>query len=475
MNREKQLIKNTMILAIGQICTKFVSFFLLPLYTYLLSPEEYGIVDLLNTFISLMIPLFFFQMNQAVFRFLIDARNDELEKKRLISTSIIILLVQSMLYSIIFILFSFMINNSYKYFLLTNVIVIMFANYFLQISRGLGDNILYSIGSLITGVGTIILNIVFIVIFNLGAYGILISTLIANVFCILFIFIKKKLYKYISINSYKKEKRNELWKYSIPLIPNQLSWWVINASDRTIISFMLNISMNGIYSAANKFSAIIITFFNIFNTTWSESASLHIKDKDCSEFFSNIFNASLKLFISICLLTISTMPFIFKFLITGQAYSSAYYQIPILLLSTVFNITVSLLGSIYVALKKSKEIAKTSIYSAIINIVINILLIKYIGLYAASISTLVAFASLTIYRFIDVQKFVKIDIDKKTILGSILMIAIILPTYYFKNFYVSIFGLIVTLCFSYYNNKQMLNKFIFILKWKTKSICKKFI
>ncbi|BCP62258.1 hypothetical protein SUT380_14460 [Streptococcus parasuis] len=77
MSREKSLIKNTAIVAVGQIGTKFISFFLLPLYTAVLTTYEYGITDLLNTYVSLLMPLIFFQADQAIFRFLIDYRQKE--------------------------------------------------------------------------------------------------------------------------------------------------------------------------------------------------------------------------------------------------------------------------------------------------------------------------------------------------------------------------------------------------------------
>ena len=94
MEREKKLIKNTIIVAIGQICTKFISFFLLPLYTALLSTKEYGIVDLLNTYISLLLPIIFLQIDQAIFRLLIDTRKNEdsKDKEELISSAIFLLL-----------------------------------------------------------------------------------------------------------------------------------------------------------------------------------------------------------------------------------------------------------------------------------------------------------------------------------------------------------------------------------------------
>ena len=240
------------------------------------------------------------------------------------------------------------------------------------------------------------------------------------------------------------------------MVPNQLSWWIITVSDRTIITYILGVGMNGIYSAANKFSSICTSLFNIFNLTWAESASMYIGDKDSSEYFSNIINTTLKLFIALCFGIIAFMPFVFSFLITGEGYADAYYQIPILMLSTVFSIAVSLFGSIYVALKKSGEIAKTSIYAAIINIVVNLLLIKFVGLYASSIATLVAYLAMSIYRYFDVQKYRKIKIDKKLILVSIITGSIIVLIYYIRNTYLCLIGGLISVIFALLYNKNLL-------------------
>lgn len=458
MKREKQLLKNTIIVAIGQICTKFISFFLLPLYTALLSTEEYGVVDLLNTYISLLLPLLFLQIDQSIFRYLIDVRKDEKSKKSLITTTLITVLVQALIFIVIYMIIAQFINNDYKYFLATNVVAAMISNLVLQISRGLGDNTTYSQGSLVSGAGAVILNVALIWGLRMGANGMLLATLLANILCTIFVFLKLKLYKYINTKCFSKDELKELWKYSIPLIPNQLSWWIINASDRIIVSYILGVAINGIYSAANKFSSICITLFNIFNMTWSESASMYIKDKDSNEYFSNIINVSIKLFVAICFGIIAIMPFAFKFLITGKDFAPAYNQIPILMLSTIFSIIVSLLGSIYVALKKTKEIAKTSIYAAIINITVNLLLIKFIGLYAASISTLLAYFAMSIYRFIDVQKYVKIKLDSKFIIISIQVIVIIVSFYYLNNIYLYTLGILLAIIFGWYYNKATIIK-----------------
>lgn len=465
-SREKQLVKNTGILALGKICTQFVSFFLLPLYTSLLTAKEYGIVDILNTYISLLIPLVFFQMDQAIFRFLIDARKDENKKSTLITTAIFTVSIQAVLYLLVYFVVSIFINNEYKYFLAVNVVASMFSNIFLQVCRGLGDNTNYSFGSLVAGISTILLNILFIAVFKWGAYGMLLATLFSNILCALFIFVRKKLYRYLNIKKYSKKQRKELWKYSMPLIPNQLSWWVVNVSDRTIITNMISLAANGVYSAANKFSGICTTMFNIFNMSWAESASIYINDKDSSKYFSDIINTSIKLFSSLCLMVIAFMPLCFKFLITGKQFESAYYQIPILMLATIFSIVVSLFGSIYVALKKSNEIAKTSLYAAIINVVINLVLIKLIGLYAASISTLISYLLMSIYRYIDVQKYVRIKLDNRFLIGAGLVSILIICIYYVRYIWLSLISIIVMLIYCYVVNKNVILKIFKVLKSK---------
>lgn len=465
MNREKTLVKNTAILTVGKICTQMISFFLLPLYTALLSTEEYGTVDLLNTLVSLMLPIVTFQIEQAVFRRLIDNREKDEEIKKIVSTTVCTILVQIIIYVVLFLLISPFINNDYKYFLLTNVMACIFSSIMLQISRGLGDNKNYAIGSFITASSTVILNVIFIVICRFGAYGMLMASLSGNILCSLYIFLVKKIYKYISIKKWDKQLLKTMWKYSLPLIPNAISWWIFNSSDRIIVTYFLGIGQNGILSASYKFSNLYITIYNIFNMTWTESASLHINDKDASDFVSSTMNVVLKLFTAICFGIIGFMPFVFPIMI-NEKFSDSYYQIPILMLATLFNVMVGLLSVIYIAKKNTKAVAKTSIMAAIINLIVNLGLIKFIGLYAASISTLVSYFAMAIYRYVDVQKYIKIKIDKKFLIVAFIMMPILLISYYINNLYLNIVMVLIVCLYALITNLKTLNIVLDFIKKK---------
>ena len=240
------MAKNTAILTVGKICTQLITFFLLPIYTGILSTEEYGTVDLLNTLVSLLLPIVTFQIEKAVFRELIEFREKEDKKKEVISTALFSIIVQCLVYILIFLIISPFINNKYKIFLATNVIAYIFASFFQQVSRGLGKNKKFAISSFISAIVTILANVIFLVPMKLGAKGMLLGNMLGQLVCTIYLVTALKLHKYISLKVFKLEVLKRILKYSIPLIPNSISWWIFNASDRLIVSTILGVGQNGI-------------------------------------------------------------------------------------------------------------------------------------------------------------------------------------------------------------------------------------
>lgn len=467
MSREKKLAKNTIIITIGKICTQLITFFLLPLYTGILSTEEYGTVDLLNTLVSLLLPIVTFQVEQAVFRELIEVRGKKDKESRIISSAVITVIFQCIVYLIIFALISPFINNHYKFFLATNVVANIFLSLLLQIARGFGDNKKYAFASFISALSTIVFNVLFLVIIKLGANGMLLGTMLGQIVATIYLFISLKLYKYLKVKDYKKDVIKDLWKYSLPLIPNAISWWIFNASDRVIASAFLGVNQNGILAASLKFSAVFITFYNIFNMSWTESISIAIKDADISDYFNRMFNIVLRLFTAMAVGMIACMPFIFPIMI-NEKFSAGYGLVPISIIGSLFNVVVGLISVIYVAEKNTKAIASTSIVSAVINIIVHLVLIRFIGLYAAVISTFVAFFVMSIYRLMDASKrYFKIKIDMKFIIQSLIALIFVFVSYYINNIYLNVFVVLFAVLFAIYINKD---SFDIIFKLFTKKL-----
>ncbi|WP_195837847.1 lipopolysaccharide biosynthesis protein [Anaerococcus porci] len=472
MNKNKELAINTLILTIGKICTQFISFLLLPLYTTFLSPNEFGIFDLLNTYVALLVPLFNWQFDNGMFRFMINYRNNKDIIKSFFSTVFIVNMGQVVLYLIFYILVQDFLTLDFKLYLALDVSINIILNTLLQFPRGMGDNSTYAFGSFVSATSIVILNVLFIVYFKLGILGMFLSTIIGKILTCIYLIIRMRLMEYFSFRKFKKNVFKEVLKYSLPLVPNQLCWWVIDASDRTIISIFIGIAANGIYSVANKFSGLFVTFYNIFHLSWTESVSLHIKDEDSQEYITGVINSSLSFFASVCFGIIVILPFVFNIFV-NENYKASYNQIPILLVAVLFQVIVGLYSVIYTAYKKSVEIMKTSIYSAIINIVTNLIMIKFIGLYAASFSTLIAYMTMAIYRYFHVRKYINIRIEKKLFLLISIMGTVSILSYYLRILIIHIIAFLIIVILAAIINQKLLNNLLVTLKHFFKNIKKR--
>lgn len=455
MNKKKELVKNTFIIFLGKFSTQFLTFFLLPLYTKFLDSSDYGTIDLIMTYVTLFVPIITIQYEMGTFRYLIDNRKNKTKQYEIIYNSLTFFLRLIVFCLMISIVISLFIDIKNFYLIIFCIISMMLSNLFMQIARGLGKNIDYSISCFLIGLMNIIFNIILIIPLKMGGTSILISSGISNLVGTLFLFVRLMLFKCIKREYKNKEVSRKILKYSWPLVPNTISWWLINASDRTIVTWLISSAANGIYSISTKFSAIISSILNIFNLSWTESASLHIDDDDRDEFFSGVNDQILRLMSSMCILLIAFMPILFIIFI-NKKYIAAYQYIPINIVASFFNCIVSVYSSIYVAKKMTKQVAMTSFLAAVINIGVDFYLIKFIGLYAASISTAVAYIVMAIYRSIDLRKFVKIKYDKKLILIIVIFFITSILFYYQDNVFFKIINMFIAIVYLIVINRHLL-------------------
>lgn len=456
MSKKTALMKNTIIIFCGKVCTQLISFFLLPLYTGYLSTNDYGIYDLITTYVTLLVPIITLELEMSIFRYLVDSRGKSKETKRLISNDFFILMISLTMFILLYIVFTHFIQINFRWLILVDIIICTLSGNFLQVARGFGRTLDFSISCIITGAFTIVSNIFLITVLHLGAMGMVISMALANGLGALYLFVRLKLYKLINFKLVDKSLIKDMYRYSIPLVPNGISWWIVNVSDRSIISWVFGASFNGIYAVSNKFPTILSSLLGVFNLSWSESTALHINSPDRDEFFSDICNTVTKLFTSLGVGMVACMPFVFPILINSK-YNAAFYQIPILILGAVFNVTICLYSGIYIAKKMTKQVAEVTVMGAIINILVNILFIKEIGLYAASISTALSYFIMMVYRHFDLKKYVNIKYEKGLLIKTVLIFTFSIVLYYQKNMILNIINLLIVVIYAIWMNRDFLN------------------
>ena len=433
MNQYKSLIKNSFLFAIGSIGSKAISFFMLPLYTRMLTTSDYGQLDVLQTTISLLIPLITFQAIEAVFRYSVDMRENK-SASSVLMNGILLCLFGMLISLLLFPVFARI--EPFSTYLLFFYLILFFSmmnGVLKQFVRGLGKIKIFVVSDLAYTASFVTFNIIFLVYLKMGLKGYFLSMLLAHLINTFILLVFGNVFKYLNFKSFDKSFMKTMLIYSIPLIPNGLMWWVMSVSDRYILTYYMGFDATGIYSVSYKFPSLITLVNGIFFMAWQLSAMQEYGKEGYEDFYKNIFcvlSSFLLLITAVILLILKPLMSVF----VADAFYESWKYVPLLLVGTVFQAFSSFFGTNYTASKKTKGAFTTSVYGAIVNIGINLLLIPIWGIQAAAFSTMLAYLTMWLLRLFDTKKFVKIKIDWKSLIFSIVLIGIqILGLYTITN------------------------------------------
>lgn len=458
MSREKDLVKNTFVLAIGKVLPQLTAFITLPILTACLTKSDYGTYDLIATLIMLVIPIATLQIQSAAFRFLIDCRNEYNKSSEIISNIFVVTVPVSVISGIVVQFFFTELGLIGRtlislYFILDTMYLTIG-----QIVRGLGHNRNYSIASIVLSIVNMISVVLTIQFARMGITGVLIGLCLANLVAVLYLGGTIRLHDYFKLSYVSSKKIKELLGYSWPMVPNNLSNWVLKLSDRLVIIAFIGIEANAVYAVANKIPNLLSVAQGVLVMAWQENASIAVNDEDASDYYSKMFDTFFSFLIALTAVLISATPILFRLLIRGN-YSEAYIQIPILILAMFFYCMAAFEGGIYVAHKRTKSVGITTMAAATINLLIDLLLVKSIGITAGSISTLAAYFALFIFRMVDSQKFqnMKYKIGKQTICYAIIIIMLIMC--FLQNITLNIINAIIGVALLFVLNHSYIKEF----------------
>lgn len=459
MDKNKQLLKNTLILAIGMVLPKIFTVLTIPIYSSYLNVEEFGGVDYISTIIlGLVVPVITLQLENGVFRYLIDADTIG-KKKKYISSSFFIVFPLALISSIImfFIPVSGLEATNLRVILAIYVAVETLILYFRNLVRGLGNNRQYALNSVIAVVVNFIMLVITMMILKAGVFGYLLSLLIPDVVALIYIFLKERIYQYISIKDVDSVYYHRLLRYSLPLIPNAISWFIINFSDKVIIVTMLGTAAQGIYATAYKIPNMFNMFYQAFSLAWTESAARNADQKGIAIYYSKMFSKLFRVLSGGLGLLLAFSQIAFNILVRGEGYFEAIQYMPILIISTYLSCFAAFYGSIYVGAKASSKAGTTSFASAIVNLIIHFVLIKSIGLYAGVISTFVSFLFLCVYRAYDINKnYYKLRYNYRVM--GLVSVYLVISTYLYYQFSImaQIINIIIALVMAWFINYDLI-------------------
>ncbi len=410
MSREGALLKNTAVLAIGTFLPKLATFVTLPILTGCLTKEEYGTYDLVVVLVSLFLPAVTLEVQTAAFRFLIDYRDNDKRIGEIISTIFVFTVPLSVVATIVFFLLWQESSTAVKLFVCLYFVLDIIDVTARQCVRGLGKNINYSIASIAAAAVQMVLAVAFVLLMGCGFLGSLAALVCSELVVVIYLLCGTGLWRYLRPADFRLELLKGLLAYSWPMVPNGMSMWLMRLSNRIVITAFMGLAANAVFAAAYKIPQLITMAQSTFTMAWQENASLTAGDKDRGAYYTRMHRLVFDFLSAAAALLIGAAPVLYALLIKGD-YSEGLVQVPILILGNFFFGMAAYIGGIYVACLKTKSVGITTVAAAAINLVIDIVLIPFLGLYAASLALMVSFLFLWIYRMCDVQKFQKLGLD----------------------------------------------------------------
>lgn len=442
----KVLAKNTFIITLGTFGSKAISFIMLPFFTRALSRSEYGQISIFIVTISLLIPLVTMDIVEAVFRFTIE--EELVKRKQAVLSSSLLLVIGSTLIFIIFkpwFIYLEIFSRFFWFFIVTFVLSSIFS-IFKTFVRAEKKIILYTSSDIIYATLFASLGIILVFILKKGIYGYFITMIGAAFVANIYLFYAGQLYRKMSFRYISISQLINMIKYSLPIVPTAMSWWVINVSDRYLLTFFLGYSSTGLYAVSCKFVAILNVLKGIFLQAWQISAIEEYNKEAKGEFYSRIFLSLYTLMIfAVFLFAIFLKQLVH--IMTSLEYFQAWEYLPMLLLGAVFSAFSSFFGVGYIASKRTGGAFRTSVMGAAINVIANLLLIPKIGIQAAALSTFLAYLSVWIVRTYDTKKYLNIKLDWFKLIQGVVFVAIALGANFLSNFNLTIIVQILSFFF----------------------------
>ena len=411
MGRYKRLLSNTVILGAGTFASKVLVFLLMPFYTSVLSTSDFGVADVITQTANLIIPLAAVGICDGLFRFVLDTKDEEAcdERKSVFTAAVTVALIGGAITLAAVQLLRFIdVFDGYIFLVAAYVICANLHSIAANFIRAMGKTALFAAQGIANTALTVILNILFLVVFDMGAEGYVLSVVVADLCMTVGIFFIAKLYRYFSFFAINKKTTSAMLRYSIPYIPTTIMWLITTASDRYIVTAYRGIAENGLYAAAYKLPTLLILVCGVFIEAWQFSVVRDADDKTRSDFFSGVYRNYMGIIFMGASVIIAGSRLLTGILLADSYYSSWRY-VPVLCLAMVFSALVSFFGSVYFLKKKSVMSMVTSMAGALINVVLNFLLIPERGAMGAAVATAISYMAVYAIRAYDTRFYVKFN------------------------------------------------------------------
>lgn len=392
---------------------------LLPLYTFFITKKEMGEYDLLITTVALLVPLVSLQLSDAAYRWLISINdtNNTHTPAGIITNSLFTLFAAFFVFMGLFCILLLFQQFRYSSYFLILLFLSSLLPYLQSLLRGLGKTKEFAFTGIVTTFLLVIANVIFVYLLKLKIEGIILANIIGNGLAIAVIIYRLQLLRYLNIRLLNRKLVIEMLRYSLPLIPNLMSWWLIGSANKFIILHYLGVETNGLYAISNRFPAILVIVNSVLILPIQDA---YLREDNNIRQLERVANHFMYIELVLILILSIGAPIYTKFLVEKSFYESWVYM-PLLYLGVGTNTMAALISLIYQKEKKTLRITTTTIIGGISTIGLCFLLIRNMGLLGVSLSYLFGFLIMFVLRFIDIRRNYSFKLNYKATIPLFLL------------------------------------------------------
>lgn len=462
-SRTKLFIENFLVYGLGGMISKFIPLIILPILTRLYPSSKYiGLNDLSLTFISFASALAVCGMYDAMFRLFFDDKSKEWQKK-ICSTAFTFVSFTSVMLSLICFLLRKQIASWYfedeKYEALVVLTIVGFlistTNQIISAPTRIQNK--RKVFLVRNTISPIISYAVAIPLILKGYYimAMPIATIIASFSLEMSFLIMNK--EYFSFKCVKKSQLISLLKIGLPLMPNFLVYWIYNSSDKVMINKILGTDFTGIYGVASRIGHISNLIYTAFAGGWLYFAYSTMNDDDQVQMKSNIFEymGVISFAATAALMSVSKLGF--KIFFTAE-YLDGYLIAPYLFLAPLLLMLYQIIANQFTIAKKTYMNLFALSIGAVVNVILNLILIKAIGSEGAAIATVIGYIISILMCLFWLRRMKLIIINKKVMINAAVMLMYFLTWRFLchDNYVLSALVSVVVITFFIYMYRDML-------------------
>ncbi|MFD2965376.1 MULTISPECIES: lipopolysaccharide biosynthesis protein [Olivibacter] len=453
---QTSLAKLTMIYVIGNFSSKIFSFLLVFVMTYFLTREEIGQYDLIITTASFIVPCVSLLIDGAVLRWLLDDPSEE-NRKKVLGNAFVMLGFNVLIYSVLFWVLYQITDIKYAEYLYLLTLFQICLPVLQQGARGIGKNKLYATIGVVYSFLNVISTVVFLVVIKTGVEGVLIANIISVALVVAYLLIRLGWIKYISFKYFDRDFLKTLVVYSLPLLPNSLSWWLVGSATRYTILLYLGVQSNGIFAISYKYPTILLVLSNVFNLAWQEKAIKEAKSEQLEQRFSDTLEKYAKFLLCLIIVLSCTSRFFIENFVSKE-FVEAWKYMPILLYAVFLQAISAFYGASYLSTKKTVGVFTSSLTGGLVTVLTSFPLTKLYGLYGVSFSILLGYFIMLAIRIKQTKSFINVKFPTVLVGGLTLMFLFVSASNYYYRDSLFVLCLILSLSLVVFLNKSYINK-----------------